>query len=325
MTKPQCRICSNVDGNETFTVREMMFGTRDAFAYIQCAACGCVQIAGVPEDLGRYYPADYYSYAPPRREGRVRALLQRLRADHLLGRPNPVGWFITGRRGVPQAIAYVRRAPVGREHSILDVGCGTGELLLAMRSYGFRDLTGIDPFVERDVDYGNGVRVWKRELEDHEGRHDLVMLHHTFEHMESPQTVLARIRELLTPGGTVLLRMPVASSTAFARYRADWVQLDAPRHLYLHTPRSLSLLAQRAGLEVADVVYDSTAFQFWGSEQYRRDIPLRDPRSYLMNPAASPFTPAEIEAFAKRAHQLNEEGRGDQAAFYLRAVRVKQR
>jgi SAM-dependent methyltransferase len=319
MTEHDCRICRNVEGNETFTAREMMFGTRDAFAYVRCGACGCVHIACVPEDLGRYYPADYYAYAPPRREGRARALLQRLRADHLLGRPNPVGWFITRRRGVPQAIAYVRRAGLRREHSILDVGCGTGALLLGMRSYGFRDLTGIDPFVERDIDYGNGVRVWKRELEDHEGRHDLVMLHHTFEHMESPQTVLARIRALLTPGGTALLRMPVASSTAFEIYRADWVQLDAPRHLYLHTPRSVSLLAQAAGLKIVDVVYDSTAFQFWGSEQYRRDIPLRDPRSYLMNPDASPFTRTEIEVFEARARQLNAEGRGDQAAFYLRA------
>jgi len=315
----ECRICRNADGNETLAAREMMLGTRDAFDYSVCAACGCVQIARVPDDLERYYPDDYYAHTPARPEGRAGALLKRLRADHLLARPNPVGWLVTRLRGVPVSIEWVRRAGVGREHDILDVGCGAGALLLGMAAYGFRSLTGIDPFIARDLDYGNGVRVWKRGLDAHDGRYDLVMLHHTFEHMDAPGAALKHIRRLLAPGGTALLRMPVASSEAFARYRADWVQLDAPRHLYLHTPRSLSILAGAAGLDVADVVYDSTAFQFWGSEQYRRDIPLFDAQSYMVDRRASPFTGAEIEAFAARARQLNAEGRGDQAAFYLRA------
>jgi hypothetical protein len=97
MTNVACRICGNVAGNGTLTAREMMYGTRDAFEYIKCAACGCVQIAHIPAELARYYPADYYAYAALRGEGRARRLLQRLRADHLLGRPNPAGWFITAR------------------------------------------------------------------------------------------------------------------------------------------------------------------------------------------------------------------------------------
>ena len=292
---------------------------RDAFEYLVCAGCGCVQIARVPDDLSRYYPPDYYSFAAPRRDGGFRALLQRCRAAHLLGRPNPVGWAVVRRYGVPPAIEYVRRAGIRRHHSVLDIGSGSGELLLALRSYGFTRLTGVDPYVEEDIDYGNGVRILRRELGAYDGRHDLVMLHHTFEHMDAPLAVLTRVRELLNPGGSVLVRIPVASSEAFETYGADWVQLDAPRHLYLHTRRSIDLLAREAGLEVNGVVYDSTAFQFWGSEQYRRDIPLRDPRSYRNDPAHSIFSPSDIEAFAARADRLNREERGDQACFYLGA------
>ena len=154
-----CRICGNVAGNRTLTAREMMFGMRDAFEYVECSACGCVQIAHVPADLGRYYPPEYSAYAAPHREGRVRRALQRMRADHLLGWPNPAGWLMTRRYGVPPAIEYVRHAKVNRSQSVLDIGCGSGELLLGMRSYGFKRLTGVDPFVAGDIDYGNGVRV----------------------------------------------------------------------------------------------------------------------------------------------------------------------
>jgi hypothetical protein len=37
-----------------------------------------------------------------------------------------------------------------------------------------------------------------------------------------------------------------------------------------------------------------------------------------MNPVASPFSPAEMADFEQQARRLNSEGRGDQAAFYLR-------
>ena len=311
-----CRICGNAEGNRTLSAREMMFGMRDAFEYVECSACGCVQIAHVPADLGRYYPSDYYSYAAPHRYRRVGRALQRMRADHLLGWPNLAGWLMTRRFGVPPTIEYLRHARVKRSASVLDIGCGSGELLLAMRSYGFRHLTGVDPFVANDIDYGNGVRVWKRNIHVHNETHDFIMLHHTFEHMDEPQSVLTRVRAMLNPGGVVLIRLPVASSDAFATYRSDWVQLDAPRHLFLHTPKSLALLAERAGLAIVDTVFDSTAFQFWGSEQYRRNIPLRDPHSYRNG--APVFSESEIQEFERRAASLNREGRGDQAAFYLR-------
>ncbi len=318
MESASCRICENRDGNRLLRAREMMFGTRDAFDYVVCGSCGCVQIADVLPDLGRYYPPGYYSLSAPRREGRARAFLQRRRAAHLLERPNVVGGLMTLRFGVPPAVEYLERSGIRKRHAVLDIGCGSGELLLAMRSYGFKRLTGIDPFLEGDIDYGNGVRIFKRRLDDHDGEHDFVMLHHTFEHMDRPLSVLERIRALLSDDGVVLIRIPLASSEAFETYGADWVQLDAPRHLYLHTRASIDLLARKSGFDVVEVAYDSTAFQFWGSEQYRRDIPLMDARSYRVNPDASMFDPAQIAAFDARARQLNEQSRGDQACFYLR-------
>jgi hypothetical protein len=65
------------------------------------------------------------------------------------------------------------------------------------------------------------------------------------------------------------------------------------------------------------VVRDSNAFQFWGSEQCAAGIPLMAPNSYAVNPAASMFSPSDIERFQQQAELLNAEGRGDQAAFYF--------
>jgi hypothetical protein len=53
--------------------------------------------------------------------------------------------------------------------------------------------------------------------------------------------------------------------------------------------KSLRLLAEKAGFIVERVIYDSESFQFWASEQYIKNIPLTDERSYHGDIAASIF------------------------------------
>src|SRR5256885_12513331 len=100
---------------------------------------------------------------------------------------------------------------------------------------------------------------------------------------------------------------------AWRRYHPDWVQLDPPRHLYLHTKDSLARLASEAGFTVQEVRYDSTAFQFWGSEQYRLDIPLGDRRSPAQDAQSTLFSPAQMRAWQGEAQVLNRAGTGDHA------------
>ena len=71
-------------------------------------------------------------------------------------------------------------------------------------------------------------------------------------------------------------------------------------------------MAQQAGLAVKDVIDDSGTFQFTGSEQYRRDIPLRE-RNTL-------FSDDDLARFAERAAALNALHRGDQAMFIMKAA-----
>jgi hypothetical protein len=60
--------------------------------------------------------------------------------------------------------------------------------------------------------------------------------------------------------------------------------------------------------------------QFWVSEQYGRDIPFNDKRSYEIDPHASIFSGDEMQRFMRQAEDLNARGQGDQAAFYLRKM-----
>jgi SAM-dependent methyltransferase len=219
--------------------------------------------------------------------------------------------------GPPKLYQWFKSECCKPDYQILDVGCGSGKLLLRLKKKGFSNLTGIDPFIHEDIFYQNGVNILKKEIKDVEGQFDFIMLHHSLEHMSNPLETFENLYRILKPDRFALIRTPVASSYAWKKYGANWVQLDAPRHLFLHTVKSMQILADKVGFEIHDIIFDSTEFQFLGSEQYMRDIPLKDIRSYKTKSNESIFSEEEVRHFKEKAAELNKNGEGDQACFYL--------
>ena len=205
----------------------------------------------------------------------------------------------------------------GKESRVLDVGCGSGILVFALGLAGVKNVVGVDPFMSGGRDLSTGGQLRHQDLSEVEGSYDLIMFHHSLEHVPDPEATLREALKRLAPGGRVLIRMPTPSSHAFVTYGAAWVSLDAPRHLVVLSRPGLSTLCERIGAGVLSVADDSTGFQFWGSEQYLRGIPLMDARSVMVKPGDAPFSRAQLQGWEKQAVALNSAGRGDQAAWVI--------
>lgn len=278
-----CEICGCTD-SRTHTAREMMFGLRDAFDYSECFQCGRVRLMNPPVDMSRYYPKNYYSF-------------------HFTGSPTLLQALIfkASRLGI-RRLRIARMLNLKRSSSVLDVGGGAGQLVFHLRLAGYPHCLSIDPYIEVETPYS-----LRKTLEATDGRWDYIMFNHSLEHMDDQIRQLTLARERLAPGGLCLVCVPIISE-AWKRYGTDWVQLDCPRHVCLHTPNSLRLMARHAGFCVIKTVYDSTGLQFWGSEMYRAGIPLI---------AGPRFSRRQMKQFEKQAKLLNRREIGDQAAFVL--------
>jgi len=313
-----CKICGNADGNKIFTARDMHL-TKDEFEYFECAACGCLQIKNVPDNLKKYYADNYYSFnrmdCP--RIGKIKLALKRKRSRYYLGNKSLIGELTARLFPSDMDYGWFKKAGIDVDSSILDIGCGTGDILMNLRSHGFSNLLGIDLFIDGDIRYRNGLTILKKNIHEIDGQYEFIMLHHSFEHMPDPLDILRRLHAILKPDRYVLIRIPVARSYAWRRYGANWVGLDAPRHLFLHTVESMRILAQNGGFSITEIEYDSTPFQFWGSEQYCRGIAVDDPRSIKYGLENSIFTESDLKNFRKKTLELNEKGDGDAACFYL--------
>jgi SAM-dependent methyltransferase len=317
-----CKVCNIEIDSDPFEVKEMMFGIRTAHTYYECNNCEALQIETIPENLGIYYPDNYYSFSQPPQADIDTTFLRRIKSSYLLYNKNRIlGSLLCIGYKVPEFIAGLKMSGAKYDDAILDVGSGSGDLLAKYCRSGFKNLQGIDPFLKQEFISANGkLKLLRKSIFDKQepGKFDLVMLHHSFEHMDEPQAVFQRLSELVKPGKVLLIRTPVNKSFASKKYNTNWVDMDPPRHLVVHSRKSIQLLAEMNGFRVEQVVYDSSAFQFYGSEQYLKGIPLFDPQSYVVNKSTPLFTTEQIKEWELEAEELNKKEEGDQACFYLR-------
>ena len=314
-----CRICDNEKDNSFYTVREMQFGMRDEFNYCECSKCGCLQIVNHPDDISKYYPENYFSFQ--KQKGYLlKEKLNILRDKNVLGNKNMIGNILTEIYGKPNYTNWLINSNVTFEEEILDVGCGRGKLLNRMGNAGFTKAMGIDLFIENDITYKNGVKILKKSLFDLDKQFDFIMMHHSLEHMPDQHKVFKKLYNILKTNKTLLIRIPICSSVAWKRYKENWFALEAPRHFYIHSEKSIETLAKEHGFKIKNISYDSRSIQFWASIQYQKDIALMDKKSYFINPRESIFSDKEINEFEKETKRLNEEGEADQAVIYLEKI-----
>ena len=313
-----CKICGNQEGNRPVLIADTMFGTGESFAYTECATCGCLQINEVPANLGDYYSSEYYSlgsspFDPPSGpKGRLMAWATKLRTSYALTGKGFLGKRVFERRP-DDAAGSLRHFSLSKDARILDVGCGSGRLLSELSGFGFHNLEGIDVFRDGDAEYlGGRVRLWKRSIHEHPGQFDLVMMHHAFEHVADPEETLKSCARLLADGGKLLIRTPTTSSFLWKEYGAKWHQTDAPRHLFIHSIDSMRMLADRAGLELSEIMYDSGPGQFWATEQTAKGIPSSKAIPYADAKEIGPHRRVSERA---EAEELNQKQLGDQACF----------
>jgi SAM-dependent methyltransferase len=323
--KFSCEICESNGFIEELRPVERMLGLGEEFLYRRCSDCGCLQLANPPEDLSKYYPCNYYAFEKDARffldrfPFRRKLLYYPITAARL-GWPSLSGKILQKIGSGPFISNSMRMLvrPLKKDSAILDVGCANGKELSAYWNCGFTNLLGIDPYIAEDIHHECGVRILKKELREVSEKFDLIMFHHVLEHLAGQLEALKLAKERLNIGGQILVRIPLSDSKTALEYGEKWVQLDAPRHFFLHTRKSMEIAAEKSGLRIAKVQYDSEEFQFIGSELYlRTNMSLQEFYADYEANYKKHFQPNDEQKFRERAALLNIEQNGDQAGFCL--------
>jgi SAM-dependent methyltransferase len=155
--------------------------------------------------------------------------------------------------------------------SLLDVGCGGGELLRAAVARGWR-AAGAEPMaaaadVARSRAPGADIRTGlSSEAGFEAGSFDVVCAFHVLEHMADSRAFLGELSRLARPGGLVVVETPNFASR-LRRVRGDrWIHLRPLEHLVHFTPATMRAAMRGAGLEPVRVVTPT-----WIVREHTRD------------------------------------------------------
>ncbi len=323
-----CRICQSDISAAPIQAKELSIGLGGAFQYFECNNCGCLQIREKPGLMDRYYDFNFPAPLPSTRLSRLQDKIRQWRNEYLLlGHALPFGLpsdLLAGIKGSPRpAIFELLRGRVSTKYRVLDVGCGSGGMLRTMQRMGFADLSGLEPFGKEMSE--PGLRIMTKTLLEFDdigqpstpsSKFDLIMFNQSLEHIFEQKETLAKAVRLLKSGGLISIAIPLKSAAVWSRYGVFWANMDPPRHFFLHTSKSLQMLASEAGLQL--VARRDIADGWWYilSEQYQKGLTNAQaaPQKVYWDSNASKADPhcRELRQFAK---ELNEKGEGDLAVF----------
>jgi len=113
---------------------------------------------------------------------------------------------------------------------------------------------------------------------------EVITLWHVLEHLEKLNESIDKVREMLTPDGTLVIALPNHHSYDAEVYGKQWAAYDVPRHLWHFTPHTVELLMKKHGMKMVkkyrmplDAFYISLI-----SESYKGRSPLvRYPMAFL--------------------------------------------
>jgi len=280
------------------------------FAIHRCDGCHAwfIQPWLTVAELDRYYPDEYgrYRHGPSLKKRQYRRGRQRYVLENRYNYPSENG---ATPNAIARAIAFLLSfftakgvIPYRGSGRILDVGCGGGSYLYRLKQWGW-DTYGVEP-----SDTGArqaqslGLNVRQGTLQDAryvDSFFDVIRLSNVVEHLPNPIATFREIRRILKPKGLVYLTVPNTRSLVFWLFRENWYALDAPRHVISYSPKTLNVLAEATGFEVAHSNFTAGPFNFVRSMRYLLEEKgerypswlrsIRWDRSKLIRRALKPF------------------------------------
>jgi len=235
-----CIVCGSSEGVTEARGKDYLHQTSDQeYQFCRCLNCDHLYLKPRPtiKEIGRIYPKEYATFTKRFATG---GLLAWIKDRVLLGRFGALS------------------AKLPESMRLLDIGCGDGRFLLALRKQlPNAALSGLDwsfgPLVVDELASAN-IKVLTGTIETAalpEEHYDVITMNQLIEHVWDVRLVLERCRRALKVGGLLAMETPNPDGWDRRFFKSGaWGAYYWPRHLNLFTRHHLSRVVAECGMEV---------------------------------------------------------------------------
>lgn len=139
------------------------------------------------------------------------------------------------------------------EKTWLDIGCGNGEFLIALKRFSKGQIIakGIEPNIHKQkAAQKRGVDVSFFDLDKHTNKYDVISFLNVYSHLPNPVTSILSWKKLLNSGGELLLQ---TGDTANFNSKDHARPFSLPNHLSFASESIVTDILERTGFEVLSV------------------------------------------------------------------------
>lgn len=167
-----------------------------------------------PKDLARYYESEDYISHTDAKKTIVDQLYQTVKNYSLQKKVKLITQLVAGNK------------------SLLDVGAGTGDFLMAAKQKNWK-IEGVEPNAKaRKKALAKGVAL-KESLENlPNDKYAVITLWHVLEHLPNLEEHIQLLKSKLETEGTLIIAVPNFKSYDAVYYKQFWAAFDVPRHLW---------------------------------------------------------------------------------------------
>ena len=234
-----CPVCGSSSINLVLSAKDYTVSGK-TFDIWQCNDCTLRFTQDVPSEnsIGNYYKSENYISHTNTSKGLVNQLYQLIR-----------------KRTLKQKRKLVCKTTEKKQGQLLDVGSGTGAFVNEMKQNQW-NVTGLEPDADaRAV----AQQTFHCDLKDttelfhlSPNSCDAITLWHVLEHVHDLKNYIQQFKNLLKPGGSLIIAVPNYTSHDASVYKEYWAAYDVPRHLYHFSPASMKTLMEENGMNLIE-------------------------------------------------------------------------
>lgn len=144
-----------------------------------------------------------------------------------------------------------------KKGSLLDIGCGTGNFIQAVKKDGWQ-ITGTEPDsgarTVASARVGDSIYEGIIAPQLTEKSFDVITLWHVLEHIHQLNENVIWVKDHLKEEGKIVIAVPNPQSHDAVKYGRFWAAYDVPRHLYHFTKASMKTLLDKHDLTITQIL-----------------------------------------------------------------------